>query len=177
MSKGTLVVVAAILALCSVSSGQQAGPDAFNLEKFRRSEFKGGVSLALAPNFFALDNPVLFPALPVSPLLNRGFLSFSTALDWLTPVDALPAKNVGTRQSEAPPPNSDRSLPGRLGELLPNVDYATAEIGFMYGRFTGKSGGDYKLGYILGEVGDDKVHISVGAAYEDSNLPFPRLAR
>ena len=47
--------------------------------------------------------------------------------------------------------------------------YVTGEVGFVYGRATGKFGGDYKEGYIIGEVGNDKLHISVGASYEDWN--------
>jgi len=47
--------------------------------------------------------------------------------------------------------------------------YVTGEVGFVYGRSTGKFGGDYKEGYIIGEVGNDKLHITVGASYEDWN--------
>ena len=47
--------------------------------------------------------------------------------------------------------------------------YVTGEVGFVYGRSTGKFGGDYKEGYIMGEVGNDKLQITVGASYEDWN--------
>lgn len=47
--------------------------------------------------------------------------------------------------------------------------YVTGEVGFAYGRATGKFGGDYKDAYILGTVGNDKLQITVGASYEDWN--------
>ena len=47
--------------------------------------------------------------------------------------------------------------------------YVTGEVGFAYGRYTGKFGGDYKDAYILGTVGNDKLQITVGASYEDWN--------
>lgn len=175
MSKRAGLLAAGFLTLCSPLFGQRPGSDLFNLEKSRRSE--KALSSALAPNFFALDNPVLFPLTPASPLVNGGFLSASTALDWMMPMDVVSAPYPRTRQSAPASAPAERNLADHLGNLLPNIDYATAEVGFMYGRSTGKFGGDYKLGYVIGEVGDDKVHISVGAAYEDSNLRFPRFGR
>lgn len=56
-------------------------------------------------------------------------------------------------------------------------DYAGGEVGFLYGRSTGKYGREVMQGYIFGEVGDDKFHISVGAAYEEANGRVPRLRR
>ena len=56
-------------------------------------------------------------------------------------------------------------------------DYVGGEVGFLYGRSTGKFGGDYKQAYIIGEVGDDKFHISAGASYEESSWRVPRFGR
>ncbi len=47
--------------------------------------------------------------------------------------------------------------------------YTRGEIDFVYGKYTGKGGGDFKQGYILGEVGSDKFRFSVGASYGESS--------
>src|SRR5206468_92885 len=58
----------------------------------------------------------------------------------------------------------------------PNLfDYATGEVGFLYGRSTGKYGVEVEQGYIIGEVGNDKFHITAGAAFENSSGHLPRL--
>jgi hypothetical protein len=52
------------------------------------------------------------------------------------------------------------------------------EVGFLYGRSTGgRVSQDVEAGYISATVGDDKVSISVGASYENSNLDFKRRGR
>ena len=56
-------------------------------------------------------------------------------------------------------------------------DYAGGEVGFLYGRSTGKFGREVEAGYILGEVGNDKFQINVGASYENSSGRFPRFGR
>ena len=42
---------------------------------------------------------------------------------------------------------------------------------------SGKFGGDYLQGYIFGEVGNDRIHISAGASYEEWNGRVPRWGR
>jgi hypothetical protein len=54
-------------------------------------------------------------------------------------------------------------------------DYAGGEVGVLYGRSTGKYGVEVEQGYILSEMGNDKFHISVGAAYENLSGRYPRL--
>ena len=57
----------------------------------------------------------------------------------------------------------------------PKFTYANGEVGFLYGRSSGKFGRDVEAGYILGTVGDDKFNITVGASYERSNGRVPRF--
>jgi len=52
---------------------------------------------------------------------------------------------------------------------LPDQVYYGGEVGVLYGRWTGKGGGDLMQSYILGTVGNDKFQISVGAEYEESS--------
>ncbi len=90
-------------------------------------------------------------------------------------MDILPPASTASSQNGSVPAKS--RLSDRVMDVSPKLDYAGGEVGFLYGRATGKYGGDFKQGYIIGEVGDDKFHISVGAAYEESNIRFPRSGR
>lgn len=57
------------------------------------------------------------------------------------------------------------------------LNYMHGEIGVLYGHSIGKSDGDVEAGYILGEVGDDKLQISVGGSYEHWSGRVPRFGR
>ncbi len=59
--------------------------------------------------------------------------------------------------------------------LLPKFDYAGGEVGFFYGKSSGKFGREVEAGYIFGEVVDGNTHISAGASYEHSNGRVPIL--
>ena len=158
MSKCPSVGVIAFLGLClSLSAQQQTDrPDIFR----------------------SLNSSPRFPSLTLS---NGGFFSFSTALTWMqpTPTDFLPglpaipperaiaASYAGSRDSSKEVVDMRRNL----------LDYTSGEVGFLYGRSTGKFGGEYKQAYIIGEVGDEKFHISAGAAYEESSWRVPRYGR
>jgi hypothetical protein len=122
---------------------------------------------------FALDNRALFPSYPG--LFSSGLVSSSAAFGWTIPGDPLPpSSSIATRTAARPP---SANVGDRLTDWLPKPDYATGEVGFLYGRATGKYGGDFKQAYIIGGVGDEKLHIIVGAAYEDTNFRFPRYSR
>jgi len=53
--------------------------------------------------------------------------------------------------------------------------YYSGELGVFYGRSSGKFGREIMQTYFLGEVGNEKFHITVGAAYEESNGRLPRF--
>jgi hypothetical protein len=128
------------------------------------------------PLFF---QPALFSRLG-DPLLTSGALgpatfssgeTFSLATTFNlagTPTSFLPTTMAMESPSHSAPATSSKDSPDYPLDLRPGY-YVTGEVGFVYGRSTGKFGGDYKEGYIIGEVGNDKIHISVGASYEDSN--------
>ena len=58
---------------------------------------------------------------------------------------------------------------------LPDQVYYGGEVGVLYGRWTGKGGGDLMESYVLGTVGNDKFQITAGAAYEESSARTPRF--
>jgi hypothetical protein len=149
----------------------------------------GFFSLCLSLSAQQIDQPDIFRSLNSSPprfssltLSNDSFFSFSSALSWVEPVppDFLPGLPV------ASPPRPVASSAARATDSSKEVldvqrtglfDYVGGEVGFLYGRSTGKFGGDYKQAYIIGEVGDEKFHISAGASYEESSWRVPRFGR
>jgi len=53
--------------------------------------------------------------------------------------------------------------------------YYSGEVGVFYGRSSGKFEREIMQTYFLGGVGNDKFQITVGAAYEESNVSLPRF--
>jgi hypothetical protein len=162
MTKRALFAVAGFLSLCLPLSAQQPyRPDLFS----------------------ALNNSISLPSLALS---DGQLFSFSGAVaapfsfGWMQPAlpDSLPALRTTAAPTRAntaatdPKDSSKEVVDVQRSNLF---DYATGEVGFLYGRSTGKFSGDLEQGYIFGEVGNDKVHISVGAAYENSNVRFSRF--
>ena len=48
-----------------------------------------------------------------------------------------------------------------------NQVYYTGEVGFVYGRWSGKGNGDYWQNYVSGQVGNDHFQINAGASFEN----------
>jgi len=160
MTKRALPAVVGLLSLCLSVSAQQTS----------RSNI-----------FSALNNSLL--RLPSLTLSDGQLFSFSTAFNWMepTPPDFLPGlpaaaplRLIAVSSAARSKDSSKEVVDVRRPNLL---DYASGEIGFLYGRSTGKFGGEYKQGYIIGDVGDEKFHISAGAAYEESSWRVPHGGR
>ena len=117
---------------------------------------------------FRLDNPALVPG-PQNIWNSRPVFS-PLSFDWTMPTTPLPTVASSSSQSVNASARTTTSLPDRLADWAPKFDYATGEIGFTYGRATGKFGGDFKEAYILGTAGNDHFQISAGALYQDSNF-------
>ena len=154
MTKRALFAVAGFLSLCVPLSAQTYRPDLFS----------------------ALNNSISLPSLSLS---DGRLFSLSSAFTWMqpTPPDFLPALSppspqTATASAAYPKDSSKEVVDVRKPDLL---DYATGEVGFLYGRSTGKFSSDVEQGWFTGEVGNDKFHISVGAVYENSNVRFSRF--
>ena len=161
MTKRALFAVAGFLGLCLPLFAQQTyRPDPFS----------------------ALNNSISLPSLSLS---DGQRFSFSEAVappfsfSWIdtTPSDFLPALSLPLPQTATAPAAYPKDSSKEVVDVRkPNLlDYATGEVGVLYGRSTGKFSGDVEQGWFTGEVGNDKFHISVGAAYENSNIRFPRF--
>ena len=179
--KGALLVILCVLGVCFSLAAQQAD---------RTDEFDAAASLALyRPEIFStVDSLVLIQSLPVLTLLDGQRLPVSSEmgrmgtapldLPSLAYVSAANARRVNAASAHRTD-GKDFGTDGNdssaeVSSRLNPVCYG-GEVGVLYGRSSGKFGGDVLQTYILGEVGNEKVHITVGAAYEESSGRLPRF--
>lgn len=187
MAKRALFAVAGFLSLCLPLFAQETQPrekiqPVFTISHVGQSGVAATPStLGQAEIFRALNSS--YYGFPWLTLADERPFSLSSAFIGMeaTPPALLPDVNT-----DEPQPKIHRvaaSVPERdsgdkVVEVQPKLfDYAGGEVGVLYGRSTGKFGGELEQGYIFGEVGNDKVHISVGASYEEFNGRFPRRGR
>jgi hypothetical protein len=180
VTKRGLLPVVVFLGLC-FSLGRQASGSppghggAFTLAQLRSMAAANNGSVLLQPNLFnGLDNPVFG-----FPFSNREVFSLATTFNLVgtTPRSFLPFSPAMESPRASLPETAAKDSSDRLFNLRPTFDYVTGEVGFLYGRSTGKFGGDYMQGYIFGEVGNERIHISAGASYEEWNGRVPRWGR
>ena len=132
--------------------------------------------------FSALTNESLrFPWLTLS---DGGHFPFASAFNRMetTSPDFLPAFSMATmtaksQRAAGSAVRDEDSSKEVVDVRRPLFDYVTGEVGFLYGRSTGKYGAEVEQGYIMGEVGNDRFQISVGAAYEHSSGRVLRFGR
>ena len=178
MTKRALLAVAGFLGLCSPLFGQQtnraAQSDAFTLKQLTESR-TADISAAFGqPENVLLNNSFVWLA-PLT-LADGPFLSHSNAFGWM---DARSSDVLAPAPARERPNGSAAPATDSADDVvdLRSSSYAHGEIGLLYGRSTGKFGREVKSGYIIGDVGDDNIHISVGAFYEESSGRVPRFGR
>jgi hypothetical protein len=127
--------------------------------------------------FIALNNSALrFPSLTLSDAQLFSFaepVASPLLFNWmetqpdvfLLPIIVTQPRRVAAVSAAPREDSSKEAVDVRQPSFLDN---AHGEIGFIYGRSSGKFGRDFEASYIIGEVGDDKFHISAGASYENS---------
>jgi len=181
MTKRGLLPVVVFLSLgFSLAAEQASGSPSgrggtFTLAQLRSMAAANNASVLLQPSLFnSLDNPVFG-----FPFSNRDVFSLSTTFNLMgsAPQSLPPFSSAVELPRASLPATSGKDSSDRLFDLRPHFDYVTGEVGFMYGHSSGKFGGDYLGGYIFGEVGNDRIHISAGASYEEWNGRVPRWGR
>jgi hypothetical protein len=75
-------------------------------------------------------------------------------------VHGLDGKDVGA---------DGKDSPDEILSSSQNPIYYGGEVGFLYGRWSGKGGGDMWESYVVGTVGNDKFQITAGASYDEWN--------
>jgi len=180
MTKQVVLGMAAFLGLC-LSLGAEQPLRVLSLAQLNSLSPQNSRPLFFQPAVFSrLGDPLLVDGSPgPTTFSNRETFSLATTFNLVgTPTSFLPTTMAMESPSRNVPATSsrDKDSSDYPLDLRPGY-YVTGEVGFVYGRSTGKFGGDYKEGYIIGEVGNDKVHITVGASYEDWNGRTFRLGR
>jgi hypothetical protein len=174
MIRRALFVAMSLLGVCFAVPAQET----------TQNQHAGTLGLYQAKIFSAKDSSLLFHKGPVYAWSDGGRLASQNALAEigmasleLFPVAYLPPKSPGVSTAGRGSATAD-SPPGNFGTdgkdlsgimVPPDQVYYGGEVGVMYGRWTGKGGGDLMQSYILGTVGNDKFQISVGAEYEESS--------
>lgn len=127
--------------------------------------------------FSTVDSTLLIHGLPVLTLLDGRRFPISSELGRMgfTPLDVFPVAFLSGvdvyKHGSLPRYGSDG--PAGVVDLRLNRNYTGGEIGFFYGRSDGKYGREDFQSYFIGGTGNDKFHITVGAAYQESNGRIP----
>jgi len=189
MLKGALVFAVGLLGICFSVAAQQAKHSRgakHRLAPSSLTSMDGISSLSLyRPTMpAASNNSLLFRNGPVRAWSDGAQLASESAfvqigmaplglfpVAYLAPSDAGPAPaRRSNAVSDSRPANFGTDGKDLSGEMLNsplNPVYCTGEVGFMYGRWSGKGSGDYVGSYVWGEVGTDKFQITAGASFEN----------
>lgn len=156
------------------SGGELAALDA--------ASFEAASSLAYPTSqvWATLDTESLISGLPMLGLLDGRYCGSSAlARMAVTRLDVRPlamlwqSPTVAGRSAHVP---ESGAADGDYA-LRSNPVYAGGEVGMFYGTSTGKYGGEQYGGYIIGTIATDKVQVTAGASYQESNFRFPRRGR
>ena len=165
MTKRALFVVVGFLGCCLSLSAQTQRPLLLALSQPGQSvvNTRAGAFSTLNSTYYG------FPSLA---LLDRRLFSLSNGYNWIeAPPDFLPALSAEEPSKVNRAATYRRDSGDKVVEVKPKFfDYVGGEVGVLYGHSAGgKFSRDVEQGYILGEMGNDKTHIIVGASYERSS--------
>lgn len=136
--------------------------------------------VARPPEQLLLDGDSPWHQQPWSSLENRDRFFFSSAFGSMRATqDFLPSFNPSEPLSMAYLPTSDNKdyLDRIIDWDAANKIRWGGEVGFLYGKSTGKYGREDFAGYIFGTVGNDKFSINVGYLHQESTFNVPRRRR
>jgi len=139
-----------------------------------------------SPEFIsAIDSSRLLQDLSMPNLVGEEFFPVPVEFGWvdIPSADIFPvvyvqaAKTQKTAHLAAKDGKDAKDSAGEVISSPLNPYYYGGEMGAFYGHSSGKFGRDDFGSYIVGGVGNDKLQISVGASYEESNGRLPRWGR
>ncbi|MGZ5553921.1 MAG: TonB-dependent receptor plug domain-containing protein, partial [Chthoniobacterales bacterium] len=166
------------LCVCLPFLAQQvaAQDETFTREQLQQTgEIDNGPALALyRPDVFSsVDGSVLIHGLPVLALLDGRRLLVSSEMGRMgsAGLDVLPLAFLSAVETQkvSASPMYGTDAPGGVVNLRMREIYGGGEMGVFYGKSGGKYGHEDFEAYIIGGVGNDKVHFTAGAAYQESN--------
>jgi hypothetical protein len=189
MLKGALVIAVGLLGICFSVTAQQAKHSRVAKHRVAASavtplDAVSSLSLYRPSISSASNNSLLFRNGPVRAWSDgaqlaseSAFVQIGMAPLGLFPAEYLAPGDVGPMPVRKPnavpdsrPANFGTDGKDVSGETLNsplNPVYYTGEVGFMYGRWSGKGSGDYVGSYVWGQVGTDKFQITAGASSEN----------
>jgi hypothetical protein len=136
--------------------------------------------VARPPEQLLLDGDGLDRQEPWVSLENRDRFFFSSAFGSMRATqEFLPAFDPSEPLNMAYLPASDSkdSLDRIIDLEAQSKIRFGGEVGFLYGKSTGKYGREDFAGYIMGSVGNDKFSINVGYLHQESTFNVPRRRR
>jgi hypothetical protein len=167
INRRALVVALGILSFCSPLWAQQTNRLARSENALEQLSFYRPEILS------TVEGSALLHDLPIPTLMNGQYLPASSELGRIS---VAPVTNYTTAFVTVAPPRranasqeDGKDFPSEMMAVEPNRYYYGGEVGFMYGHASGKFGGDEFSTYILGDVGNDKFQINVGASYDEWN--------
>lgn len=155
MTKRALFAVAAFFGFCLSLSAQQ-------MQSAEQLLFDGST----------LNRPFLT-------LADRERFSFMTAFNWQTPLDFLPSFNPAEPRSVTSSAisdskdSSDNAVEMRARDRV----YVSGEVGFLYGKSSGKYGREDFETHLIGTVGNENFSITAGVLHQESSGRVPRWGR
>jgi hypothetical protein len=135
---------------------------------------------ARPPEQLLLDGDTLDREQPWVSLENRDRFFFSSAFGSMRGTqEFLPSFDPSEPLSMAYLPSGDSkdSLDRIIDLQAPSRIRFGGEVGFLYGKSTGKYGREDFAGYIIGTVGNEKFSINVGYLHQESTFNVPRRRR
>jgi len=187
MIKRALVVAIGFLGFCFPLTAQQTSrvertkDKAATYRQLRPSALDTPARLTLSrpESFSAMHDSVLADDLMMLTLSVGQRLSASSELGpvGMPPLDYFQDDLPSAAQVEQPnaAPVDGKDSPSEIVGSPLSPFYYSGELGVFYGRSSGKFGREIMQTYFLGEVGNDKFLIRVGAAHEESNGRVPRF--
>jgi hypothetical protein len=104
--------------------------------------------------------------------VQMGFMSPDLLPPALLSADQPPAQRPSAGRvhgSDGKDLGAGKDSPDEMLSSSLNPIYYGGEVGFLYGRWSGKGGGDMWESYVVGTVGNDKFQITGGASYDEWN--------
>ncbi len=190
MFKRAVAAVLGCLSLCATVVAQKpATLEQGNVETFTVDELRstGAVDVDPAltlyrPDLFSRSNgSILIHNVPALMLLDGRPIASAIPLRGmgLTTFDLIPLAFLSAIQTQKVngSPVYGSNVANGVVDLRLNRNYVGGEAGIFFGKSTGKYGREDFQSYIVGGAGNDKFHITVGAAYQESSGRFPRRNR
>jgi hypothetical protein len=187
MIKRALVIALGVFGFCFPVAAQQTSRKERSkaktpaLRQLRPSALDTPTRLNLArPEFFSpMEGSVLANDFLMLTLVAGRRSPAWSELGWIgmAPLDPFEDElpNAAELQQANAGPVDGKDLPSEMIKSPLSPIYYTGEVGVFYGRSSGKFEREIMQTYFLGEVGNDKFHITVGVAHEESNGRLPKF--